>query len=193
MSWTKANELVIANDGQAFFAPVGTPLPVPGDDPTAALDKAFVGAGWITDNGAALNVGSTVVDINAWQTRNAIRREKTAQEITCIWAMQQWNESNIVLAFGGGEVVDEGEGLFSYKFPKSSDPLDERSLVMDAIDGENHLRFVFPRGNVTDAVEAKFARGAASELPITFKVLEPAEGGDIAYFLTDAAGFAVGS
>lgn len=191
--WTKADELVIANNGQAYFAPIGTALPQPGDDPAAPLDPAFVGAGWITEDGGTLTVGSTVVDIRAWQTRQPIRREKTEQDIQFAFTMQQWNEETVPFAFGGGEVVDEGGGLFSYRFPKSSDPLDERSLVVDAIDGDNHLRFVFARGNVTDAVETKFTKGADSLLPVTFKGLEPEDGGDAYWLVTDAPGFAAGS
>lgn len=193
MSWRDASELVVANNGEVYFAPVGTPLPQPGDDPTAALDGDFVGAGWITEDGATLTVGSEVTDFGAWQTRQPIRRERTAQEIQFAWTFQQWNEENVVLAFGGGAITDHGGGLYSYTFPEDTDPLEERSLVVDAIDGDVHYRYVFPRGNVTEAVETQFQRGATAVLPITFKVLAPEEGGTPAWFLTDADGFAAGS
>lgn len=191
MPWNDADEIVIANGGAVYFAPVGTRLPQPGDSPTAALDRAFVGAGWISEDGASLNVGSTVVDVRAWQTKQAIRREKTEQEIQMSWTMQQWNENNVVLAFGGGTVT--GSGPYAYVFPNSDSPLEERSLVVDAIDGNKHYRIVFPRGNVTESVEARFQRGSPALLPITFRILEPVEGGDCGWILTDHTSFAPGS
>jgi len=193
MAWNDADELVVASNGAVYFAPVGTTLPAIGSDPTAALAAAFVGAGFITEDGATLSVGADVTDFMAWQSRQAIRREKESQEIQFTFSFQQWNEENIPFAFGGGEVVDEGGGLFSYQFPADDDALDERSLVVDAQDGDKNLRFVFPRGNVTEAVETQFQRSAEAELPITYKVLAPTAGGSPGYLLTDAAGFAAGS
>jgi hypothetical protein len=107
--------------------------------------------------------------------------------------MQQWNEQNIVLAFGGGEVNVEGGGLFSYTFPEPGDALEERSVILEAIDGDKHTRFVFPRGNVTDAVEAQFTRESTADLPITFKVLAPEAGGPPAWIVTDDPAYATGS
>lgn len=193
MSWNNADELVVASNGQVYFGEVGTTLPQPGDDPTAALDAALVGAGYITEDGASLSVGSEIVDIMGWQSRQALRREKTSQEIQFSFAFQQWNENNVPFAFGGGTVVDEGGGLFSYSFPEETDALDERCLVVDAQDGDINYRFVFPRGNVTDAVETQFQRGSSSQLPIAFKILQPEAGGTPGWFLTDHPGFATGS
>lgn len=193
MAWNDADELVVAANGAVSFAPVGTPLPKVGDDPTAALDKEFVGAGYITEDGATLSVGSEVTDFMAWQSRQPIRRDKQTQNLQFTFAFQQWNEENVAFAFGGGTVEDHGGGVFSYTFPEANDPLDERSLVVDAEDGDVHFRYVFPRGNVTEAVEASFKRTESAQLPITFKALEPEEGGPPAWFNTDSPGFAVGS
>lgn len=193
MAWNDSDELVVASDGAVYFAPIGTTLPLPGADPQAALAAAFVGAGFITEDGATLSVGSEVTDFMAWQSRQAIRREKVSQEIQFSFAFQQWNEENIPFAFGGGVITTHGGGLFSYAFPADNDALDERSLVVDAQDGDVNYRFVFPRGNVTDAVETQFQRGSTAQLPISFKVLAPEAGGSPGYFLTDAPGFAAGS
>ena len=193
MAWNQADELVVASNGAVYFAPVGTALPLKGDDPTAALGSAFAGAGFITEDGASLSVGSEVTDFMAWQSRQAVRREKTSQEIQFTFAFQQWNEENIVFAFGGGVVAEEGGGLYSYTFPEDDDALDERSLVVDWQDGDKNYRCVFARGNATDAVETKFARSESAQLPITFKVLAPEEGGAPGYILTDDPAFTVGS
>lgn len=193
MAWKDSDEITIAGDGQVYFAPVGTTLPQPGANPTAALNAAFVGAGWITTDGATLSVGSEVTDIMSWQSMQPIRRVKTSQEIQVSWAMQQWNEQNVVLAFGGGDVTAHGSGLYSYTFPEPGDELEERSLILETIDGSKHTRFVFPRGNVTEAVEAQFTRESSADLPITFKVLAPEAGGSPGWIVSDDPAYAVGS
>jgi hypothetical protein len=185
-----ADEIVVANSGDVYFGAVGATLPQPGDDPAEALDAALAQAGFITEDGATLSVGSETLDIMAWQSRQAVRREKTAQEIAVSFAFQQWNEDNVPFAFGGGTVTDEGGGLYSYVFPDDDEPLDERCLVIDSVDGDKLYRFVFPRGNVTDAVETQFKRGSPSQLPIAFKVLEPVDGGEPAWLITNDPAFA---
>jgi hypothetical protein len=65
--------------------------------------------------------------------------------------------------------------------------------VLDAVDGAVHMRWVFPRGNSTEAVEATYQRGNPAALPLTFKALTAPGGGSPGYFLSDSAAFAVGS
>jgi hypothetical protein len=193
MAWNDASELIVAANGAVYFAPIGATLPKQGDSPTAALSANWVGAGFITEDGATLSVGSEVTDFMAWQSRQPIRRDRQTQDIQFSFAFQQWNEENIPFAFGGGEIKNHGGGVYSYTFPDNNDSLDERSLVVDAEDGASKYRFVFPRGNVTEAVESSFKRTESSQLPITFKALEPVEGGPPAYFLTNSAAFVAGS
>jgi hypothetical protein len=191
MAWNDAGELIVGGNGQVYVAPVGTALPTTG--PAQALNASFFGLGYHTEDGVSLAVTPQVTDFGAWQSRQPIRRELTAQEITVSFTLQQWNEETLQLAFGGGAVTDLGGGNYRYDFPEDSDQLDERSLVVDVADGSKDIRFVFPRGNITDAVSTQFQRSAAAVLPITFKVLEPEEGGSPGYFLTDSADFAAGS
>lgn len=187
MPWNDPTELVVASNGQWSVAPVGTPLPV---SPVAALNAAFVGLGYLTEDGATLTVTPEVSDFGAWQSRDPIRREMTAREVQIAGALQQWNEDTVPFAFGGGAITSPSAGIYRFDLPEGA--LDERAVVLDAVDGANHLRWVFPRGNVTEAVESQFQRSATALLPITFKALKP-ENGVTGYFLTDAPGFAAGS
>jgi hypothetical protein len=189
MAWNNASEIVIASNGQMYVAPVGTPLP---SDPVAALNAAFIGLGYITEDGAALTVTPDVTDYMAWQSRSPVRREKTAQEIQVAAALMQWNEQTVPAAFGGG-TVSGSSGNYRYDLPKDDAALDERALILEAIDGAVHMRWVFPRANATEAVEAAYARGNPASLPVTFKALAPSAGASPGYFLTDSAAFAAGS
>lgn len=191
IGWNDESELVVAGNGQVYFAPVGTTLPAKGSAPDAALDRAFVGTGYLTEDGVTFNAGMDIQEIMAWQSKSPIRREKTAQNMTVSFAMQQYNETNLPFAFGGGVVT--GSGPYTYTFPLDTDALEERSLVVDVKDGTTDFRFVFPRGNVTEAVESRFAKGTPALLPVTYRALAPVGGGDIAYVLTDSSGFVAGS
>lgn len=190
MAWNDTTEIRVFASGQVYVAPVGTTLPV---NPTASLNAAFVGLGYITEDGAALSVAPEIQDVMAWQSRQAVRRELVSQEVTATFALLQWNETNIVFAFGGGSVTTPAGGIYRYELPTDG-ALDERCVILEAIDGAVHERIILPRCNVTDAVETNFVRNDASTLPISVKALQPADGSTSMIFLTDdATSFAVGS
>jgi hypothetical protein len=189
MAWNNANEIVVASNGQVYVAPVATPLPATA---VVALNAAFIGLGYATEDGVSIGVTPEVTDYMAWQSRSPVRREKVSQEIMITTALMQWNEQTVPAAFGGG-TVSGSAGNYRYDLPADDAPLDERAMVVDAIDGAVHMRWVFPRGNVTEAVEAAFQRGTPASLPIGFKALAPASGGSPGYFLSDSAAFAAGS
>lgn len=191
MGWNDSTEIVVASNGQVYVAPVGTPLPA---DESVALNSAFVGLGYITEDGATISVSPEIQDYMAWQSRQPIRREMTAQEASVSFGLQQWNEDTVPLAFGGGSVVLVSAGHYRYNLPDETQALDERALILESNDGSKKMRWVFPRGTVTEAVETQYQRGATALLPITFKPLAPSAGGSPGYFLTnDAASFAAGS
>jgi hypothetical protein len=189
MPWNNANEIVVASNGQVYVAPVGTPLPA---TPIVALNAAFIGLGFATEDGATVTVTPEVSEYMAWQSRSPVRREKTSQEAQVALSLMQWNEQTVPAAFGGG-AVSGSAGNYRYDLPDDNAALAEIALILDAIDGAVHMRWVFPRGNVTEAVEAQFQRGNPAALPLTFKALTPAGGGSPGYFLSDGAGFAPGS
>lgn len=189
MAWNDASEIRVAANGQVYVAPVGTALPT---TPTGALNAAFVGLGYTTEDGVGFSVGLDINEIKSWQSRQPTRRDLVGQEISASFGLQQWNEETVPLAFGGGAITTISGG-YRYDFPEEGDALDEYAMVIDAVDDSTNMRFVLVRGNVVEAVETKFQRGEAAVLPITFKALEPSAGGAAAYFLSDGAGFLAGS
>jgi hypothetical protein len=189
MAWNNANEIVVASNGQCYVAPVGTPLPATS---VVALNAAFTGLGFVTEDGAAVTVTPEVSDYMAWQSRSPVRREKTSQEAQVALSLMQWNEQTVPAALGGGTVSGTA-GNYRYDLPDDNAALAEIALVLDAVDGSVHMRWVFPRGNSTEAVEATYQRGNPAALPLTFKALTAPGGGSPGYFLSDSAAFAVGS
>jgi hypothetical protein len=191
--WNDGQEAVVGSDGQAYFAPTGTTLPAKNSSPTAALAAAWLGGGFVSDDGFTQRLERTVAEIRAFQSLTPIRRAKESENIALVFALLQWNETNLPFALGGGTVTDQGGGKWSYDYPDPASDLDERAFVMDITDASKHYRFVFPRGNVSEPVESKFARGQAALLPVTFSILSPSGGGSPGYIITDDPNFAAGS
>jgi hypothetical protein len=190
MAWQDPTEIRVASRGEVYVAPVGTALPT---TPTAALNAAFVGLGLCTTDGVSLSVSPEIQEIMSWQARQATRRELVNQEVQASFTLQQFNESTIPLAFGGGSVTNPSGSIYRYELPTDG-ALDELCMIIDAIDGGVHQRIILPRGNVTEAVETSFVRDAEQQLPVTFKALQPSDGSTSLIYLTDdAASFAAGS
>lgn len=193
MAWDNPNELVVGGTGEVYIANVGTALPT---DTTTALPVAnWTGLGYLDEDGVTFAAEPQISEFRAWQSRQAVRRELTGQDITVSFKLQQWNESTVPFAFGGGAVVLVSAGLYKYTFPDGVSSLDERAMVVDVKDGTERYRIVLPRGNVKEAVSTDFRRTETAILPISFGALAPANdpNGAPGFILTDSPQFAVGS
>lgn len=190
MSWNDAEEIVVAANGQVSAAPVGTALPT---TTVGALNVAFAGLGYISEDGVSFSSANETTDIPAWQSFDPVRTVKTSRTVQASFGVMQWNEETLPFALGGGAVTGTTPN-FIYTPPGPDEGMDERSLVIDANDGDQHYRIVIARGIVVDAVETTLARGAAAILPVTFRMLAHPDGSSAPYrIITDAAGFEAGS
>lgn len=193
MSWDKASELLVPGDGELYIAPVGTTLPAHDTDPTAALNAAFYGLGYWTEDGYTFKVTPEITDYRAFQSLRSVRRERTQQDFDGTAQLEQWNEKTVPAALGG--TITEAGGFSTWLPPQDGDALDEWSAVVDIRDGDRNLRFVYARANLaTEAVEVAFKRGELATLPVGIKALPPEDGSESMYILfDDAAAFAAGS
>lgn len=190
MPWNDGDDAVIGGTGQVYVAPVGTALPANED---SALNSAFVGLGYHSEDGVSINQSVEIIRLGAWQTKSDIRRQRDSETFRITFNLLQWNENNVPLAFGGGAVTEPSSGHYKYTPPAVSDALDEKALVCDVQDGSEKLRFVIPRGNVVEAVDSQFTRNAFGMLPIAFEALTPTDESPQWHLLTNVAGFAAGS
>lgn len=188
--WNDPGETIVAGTGQAYVAPVGTALPTTA---VAALNAAFYGLGYHTEEGVSINQAVDISEFRVWQSKYVVRRVRNTEDFTLSFQLVQFNEETLPLAFGGGEVVSDGSTGFRYNPPSANDAVDERSMVIDVIDGDMVGRFVIPKGSVSEPVETSFNRTNLSQLPISFKAQEPDDGSLPWYFLTNADGFTAGS
>lgn len=190
MAWNNADSLVVANNGQVYVAPLGTALPT---TPTATLNAAFVGLGLINEDGATITVNPDFTDFMSWQAQQPVRSQRTALNVQAAFGLQQWDENTVPLALGGGSVSNPSGSIYRYDLPDETATIDDRALVIDAKDGSENHRWVFPKAHATESVETQYRRSAEAILPITMRILAPSTGGSPGYYLTDSAAFAAGS
>lgn len=179
-----ANQIVVAANGTVYVAPVGTTQPT---TPTATPAAAWKDLGFITEDGATFTDSKEIEDIQAWQSFYPVRKIINSKEVTLSFALQQWDEKTIPLAFGGGTITNPSVGVWRY-VPPSPETLDERALMIDWLDGVKAYRLIIPKGLVTEAVETQLVRTSEAELPITFSAV-PTAGTDAFILLTNDIAF----
>lgn len=181
-----ASEILIAGTGQLYVAPYSTTLTLPtepGTVPGNGLSNAFIDVGYTTEDGVALTLERDSQTVMAWQSKRSVRRFNASQMERFTCTLLQWNETNLVLAFGGGEITVTSGTNYRYDFP-DPDEVDERAVVLDWVDDTRNYRLVIPRTTVIDTTEIALARTAPSTLPITFEAVA-----DAPYLLTDDDSF----
>lgn len=186
------DEIVVGANGSIHVAPVGTAAPA---DPVEAYGAGWVDLGYASEDGVTLTVSKELGTVDVWQSFFPGRRMVTGRDLAAAFVLRQWNEGNIVLAWGGGEVthvVADGPPAvvehWRYEPPAPED-VDERTLAVDWVDGTKHYRLIIVRGMVTENVETKLAKADAADLPITFGII--GEDGVVPWFLlTDDPAFA---
>lgn len=179
-----AGALVVGGTAHVFTAPVGTPLPT---TPTGTLNSQFLSVGYTTEDGIRFADEKTVSEIRALQSFYPIRRIVTGRASMAEFTMLEWDQKTVPLAFGGGAITEPTAGVFRYDPPDPED-LDERAMVIDITDGDDHHRFVIRKGMVTSNAESTFLRTDAAKLPLTFAALG-VDGEKPWYFLTDDDAF----
>lgn len=179
-----SDEIVVGANGTVRVAPVGTTQPT---NPTSSPVAAWIDLGYVNEDGATFTDSKDIEDINSWQSFYPTRKVVTGKEATISFALQQWNENSVPLAFGGGSVTNPSVGVWRYAPPDPS-VIDYRALMLDWTDGSKHYRLIFPKGLVTEAVETQLVRTDSAELPITFAAV-PATGADPYILLTDDIAF----
>lgn len=161
-----ADNVVVAGMQRLWVAPTGTALPASIDVAPAA---AWFDLGYTTEDGIAVSFGKDTDDLMTSQSLDPVRKLVTGAPKTITAALRQINEVTLPLALGGGEIDgDDDDWTFT---PAPASFIDERSLIVEAEDGETKLRVCYSRVMVSEAVETTFVNTAGASLPLTFSVL----------------------
>jgi hypothetical protein len=177
--------------GAILSAPLGTTLP---PDARTALDDAFVGSGYVSNDGLALTPEYSTTDITDWSGA-MVRRLLESFNGTISWAHIQFDYAAMVNAFGEDNVTltpasdVHGEQItvrIGAHLPKA------KAWVFKMKDGDNLIRILVPNGQVTSVDEITFAANAAIPLPVTLSCYPDAAGESI-YIMTDDGVFSASS
>lgn len=169
-------EIVVGATGAVSVAPVGSTLPT---SIATALNASYVDLGLITEDGVTVSPEMSQEVLRAWQVLGRVRTLITERDFKIQFALMQWNNVNLPFAMGGGDIaVDVAasagppvvEAEYSYDFP-DSDVRDERSLVVEWVDGTKNYRIVIPRGEVSELDEFQAQKTDSANLGITFNVV----------------------
>lgn len=167
-------EIIIAGTGTIYHGPEGITLP---SHLTDALDPDFLAVGFTTDDGAKFTDEKTTNQVRPWQSFYPVRTHITERSATVEATLLQWNEPNMILAYGGGGITEPQPGEYRYH-PPAPEELAIVAIVIDFTDGDKEYRFCAGRCFVTSNTETTWAKTGPALLPITFEILAPEGAGD---------------
>lgn len=156
-----ADAVRVGITGELYSGPLGTARPT---DSTTALNAAYIGLGYVSEDGVTEAHEDTVQDIIAWQNATVVRATRTESKMTLAMTLIETKGEVLELYHPGSsvEVVAAGQWKLDIPVPTT----DRRQFVLDVIDGTKHLRVDIPNGEVTERGEITYANGE----PIGYQV-----------------------
>lgn len=149
--------------GEVSVAPTGSTAPTTS---TSSLDAAFIGLGYVSDDGVHVTPNDTTNQIRAWQNAATVRTVRTQQDWMFKAKLIETKGKTLGVYFrnsSGPSVVSSGQWSL---LPDQTSP-DVRSWVFDVVDGSKHIRLYIPSGEVTDRSEIQIASGEAIGYEVT--------------------------
>ena len=159
--------------GAVFVAPYGTVLPT---NAHVALNAAFEGLGYVSEDGLVNSVETDTEEVNAWGGDLVLVGQTTFKETFTVNLIETAAEA-LKVYYGEGNVVVEGNG--SITVTQSNEMLPNVSVVFDLVlTGGRIKRIVVPNAQIADrSGEITYVDGEAITYPAMF-VAYPDENGD---------------
>ena len=175
---------------RVYFNDVGGTAPTTS---TEALDPTWINVGLTTPDSLSFTTEPEFQPINSHQSDYEVARIQTGDSAAVSVDLQEWNTDNLVFVFGGGTVTepDETTSPGEYKFtPPKLGARQEKSAIVEVINGTKTYRWVFPRVMQIEGVSSEFQKGQEARLPLRLAVLGD-DASDPWYMLTNDANFQV--
>jgi hypothetical protein len=147
------SEVAVAVSGEISVAPTGTALPT---DTTTALNAAFKGLGYVSEDGITENVDRSIDDIVAWQNATVVRSVVTDAKVTYEFTLIQTNEDIAAFVYGATVTQSAPHGTFTFA-PGTTGG--RKAFVFHIIDGAEIKRIVIAEGELTERGETVYASG----------------------------------
>jgi hypothetical protein len=176
-----AEEVRVARTGELLSAPRGTTAPT---DASGVLDAAFLGHGYVSEDGVTENWDDSVDNIIAWQNATTVRAARTESTLTLACTLIQTRGSNLELFYPGSQVEANGLEFKIDVKPATSDP---RSFVLNVVDGDDVIRLYIGNGELTGRGEVPYTSGDAVMYPVTLTAYPDDNGNLMTKFSNSAA------
>lgn len=167
----------VAVSGVVSVGPTGTTAPT---DSTTALNVAFTDVGEIGDGGVVESYSDDTSDIRN-NRGTVVRRVITGSATTLAFTMLETNAAALELFHKGSSVT--GSGPYSMEVKEAQ--TDQRSFVLDVLDGTTHFRLYVPVGEVTERGDVTYLNSEAISYPVTITCYPDADG-NVLYKFTDS-------
>ena len=168
--------------GAFFLAPAGTELPT---DSATALDAAFIGMGYLNEDGIANAVETESTDIKAWGG-DTVRVIRTSRDETVTATFIESNEAVLKAAFGSENVAKDVSGAITVKH--AGHQSESYVMVAEIVLSDSRIkRIVIPDGRVDSVGEIVHKADEAIGYTLTIKCLPDADGVSIYEYIADVA------
>lgn len=178
----EADEVRVAITGELLSAPRGTAAPTTAE---SVLDAAFVGHGYVNEDGVTENWDDSVDNIIAWQNATTVRAARTESTLTLACTLIQTRGSNLELFYPGSTV--ESDGATGYKIDVKPAVSDPRAFVLNVVDGTDIIRIYVGNGELTERGEIPYQSGEAIGYPVTITAFPDDNGNLMTKFSNSAA------
>lgn len=176
-----ADEVRVAITGELYSAPRGTAAPTTA---ASALNAAFIGHGYVSEDGVTENWDDSVDNIVAWQGATTVRAARTESTLTISCSLIQTRGSNLELFYPGSVVeANTTEWKIEVK-PATSDP---RAFVLDVVDGAELIRIYLGNAELTERGEIPYQNGEAVMYPVTITAYPDDDGNLMVKYSNSAA------
>ena len=156
---------VLTPTGTVYIAPIGTPGPHTLDE---ALDPAFLDLGFITDEGLKITNDIALEPKSSWTSLYPKAYIIVGRDVVVEFSLLEWNKRAVEFALDGNVAKNSTE----WKHAGYNASATSKSMVIDAVDGDDKLRYYFPVGIVTADLESTASREDAAELPVAFSATQ---------------------
>jgi hypothetical protein len=164
--------------GGVYAGPVGTALPI---TTAAALNVAFGGLGYVSEDGLTMTKGGDMTVLRAWGGE-PVKIVKTTDDLTFAWTFIECSDTVMAEIFGSDNVT---VGVDDTTIELNGSQVGPRAWVFEIIDGAFSFRVVVPNAELTGEVSVTFVDGQPISWPATITAL-PDSSGNKAYIYKTA-------
>lgn len=169
--------------GAILSAPLGTKLP---ENAVDALDPAFGGSGYVSEEGLSLTTDISTKDIKEWG-RSTVRKILEQFDGTISWKEISLSYESACNAFGEEHVTKTeatGSNGNQLKISIGAHLPEAKSWAFKMKDGDARILVVVPNGQVTGLDSIEFNAGNPISFPLTLSCYDDGTGNSI-YIYTD--------